>query len=156
MKNITLFVMILVIGGNIVANAEQYNQTHPIIHTAQAQNLEPKVVLIEVKPTVKTIEEKIRIAFPEEPNTAVAVAKAESVGLKADAYNPEWHYDRNGNKLCQGSYGLMQIACVHNIENPDALFDVDFNIKKAKEVFERGGWKQWGAYTDGSYLKHLK
>lgn len=71
------------------------------------------------------------------------------------AYNPEWHYDRLGNKICQGSFGLMQIACVHYQEDPKKLFDVEFNLAMAKKIYQTSGWKPWGAYTDGGYKKYL-
>lgn len=98
----------------------------------------------------------IRSYFPEEPNTAVAVAKSESGELLSPtAYNPEWHYDRYGNKVCQGSYGVMQIACVHHMENPDALFVVSFNLAKARKIYDRGGWQPWGGYTSGGYKRFI-
>ena len=75
-------------------------------------------------------------------------------GYNPSAYNPEWHYS-NGKKVCQGSFGLMQVACVHNIDNPSALFDVEFNLQKAKQIYNESGWQPWGAYTDGGYKKYL-
>lgn len=95
-----------------------------------------------------TIEEKIRQAFPEDPDTAYAIAQAES-SLLADAVNPEKH------RGCIGSYGLFQIACVHNTQDPEQLKDVDFNIKKAREIYDQYGWKPWGAYSDKRYLEFL-
>ena len=88
------------------------------------------------------------------PNTAVAVAMAES-NYNPNAYNPEWHY-ANGKKVCQGSYGLMQVACVHNINNPEALFDVEFNLAMAKKIYNESKWQPWGAFTDGRYLAYLR
>lgn len=91
------------------------------------------------------------------------MAHAESDGLNPRAYNPEWHYNaRTGEKICQGSYGLMQIACIHHRENPEALYDPEFNLQVAKRVYQdaasrRGnGWLPWGAYTDGNYLAYLR
>ena len=78
--------------------------------------------------------------------------------LYAEAYNPEWHYNRRtGEKICQGSYGVFQIACVHHMENPEALYDPLFNIEMAKKIRDnRGSWTDWGAYTDGRYLAYLR
>ena len=91
----------------------------------------------------------------------MAVAGGES-GYNPNAYNPEWHYDqRTGEKLCQGSYGLMQIACVHKIDNPEALFDPEVNLAYARRVYDDSsrrignGWLPWGAYTDGNYKRFL-
>ena len=78
---------------------------------------------------------------------AYAVMMAESHG-KPEAYNPEWH---NG---CQGSFGSFQIACVHE-PNPEVLFDEEYNIRRACEIWREQGWLPWGAYTDKSFLVFL-
>lgn len=105
--------------------------------------------------TVKAhLKAEIRKTFPNDPVTAVAVAGGES-GYNPRAYNPEWHY-KNGKKVCQGSYGLMQIGCVHHMENPEALYDVEFNLQVAKRVHSKRGWLPWGAYTDGRYEQYLQ
>ncbi len=55
----------------------------------------------------------------------------------------------------------MQVACVHHMENPDALFNVEFNLAVAHTIYKdsesrRGnGWLPWGAYTDGGYKNYL-
>lgn len=130
-----------------------------VVRTVEAAEVVevPQEVMVEVVYTQEGIEQLIRETFVETPNTAVAVAKAESGALlKADAYNPEWHYDSKGNKICQGSYGVMQIACVHHKENPEALFDVEFNLEMAQRIYEtQGTFNAWGAYTNGSYKKYL-
>lgn len=118
----------------------------------------PQEVLIEVKYdwTTDRIEQELRVTFPLDGDMAVAVAKSESgAKLNPNAYNPEWHYDAKGNKVCQGSYGVMQIACVHHIENPKALFDVKFNLEKAKQIHAESVWRQWGGYSSGGYKKYM-
>lgn len=103
------------------------------------------------------IEALIRATFPEDASRAVAIAKAESGSkLSPTAYNPEWHYDRHGKKLCQGSFGVFQIACVHHLEDPTALFDVELNIEKAERINAQSGWRPWGAYSDQRYLTYLQ
>lgn len=128
-----------------------------IVYAKEAEVVVPVEVMVEVVYTTEDIERKIRETFIETPNTAVAVGKSESgESLKADAYNPEWHYDRHGNKICQGSYGVMQIACVHHLEDPEALFDVEFNLAKAREIYNSEGWRPWGGYTSGGHKKYLE
>lgn len=117
----------------------------------------PEEIVIGIaKP--ETEEEKIkrliRETFPEDPETALAIARAES-RLKTDAVNPERH------RGCHGSIGLMQIACVHHKENPEALKNIELNLQIARRVYDASveesgdGWLPWGAYTNGSYLQHI-
>lgn len=87
-----------------------------------------------------TIQELIN-KYDWDIDIAYAVAQAESE-LLPTAYNPEWH---NG---CQGSYGIMQIACIHE-EEPNKLFDAEYNIRRAFELYEEQGWKPWGVCHDG-------
>lgn len=110
---------------------------------------------------VGRIKALIKQTFPGDHKTALAVAAGESE-YNSRAYNPEWHYDKNGNKVCQGSYGLMQVACSHHIEDPEALYNPEFNVRVAFKIYQdakqrRGnGWLPWGAYTDGRYLAYLQ
>ena len=59
--------------------------------------------------------------------------------------------DRHGS--CRGSYGLFQIACIH--ADPDDMLDPQQNISQAYELYQSQGWQPWGAYTNGSYRRHL-
>lgn len=79
--------------------------------------------------------------------TAYAVCMAES-GSNPNAANI---YDKHNG--CTGSYGLMQIACIHT--DYRAEYDPEKNISKAYEIYSRSGWKPWGAYTSGAYLKYM-
>ena len=123
-----------------------------VIREAEAATTTPevveKVVMIEVEYSKEGIERLIRETFPEAPNTAVAVAKAESE-LNSDAFNPEAHVG------CNGSIGIFQMACVHNRKDPEALKDVETNIKRARALYLQEGWKPWGAYTDGRWRQYL-
>lgn len=92
-----------------------------------------------------TEEEQIieKIKQSSLPPIFIEIAKAESQ-LKENAYNPEWHYNSKGEKVCQGSYGLFQVACVHYKENPEALHDIDLNIEMAEKIYKSQGFKAWG------------
>lgn len=89
--------------------------------------------------------EAIKRAFKDP--IMLEIAKLES-GLNPRAYNPEWHYDAQGNKICQGSYGVFQVACVHYLENPERLYDVEFNIEMADKVLSTQGYGAWGVCRD--------
>ncbi len=116
--------------------------------------VKPEVIVEEVKPETETekIERLIMETWPEEPQLALAIAKAES-GLVPTAYNPETHYGRNGQPVCSGSVGIMQIACVH-VSDKTTLYDVETNLKKAREIYDESGWRPWGAYTSGAYKRY--
>lgn len=58
-------------------------------------------------------------------------------GNNLRAYNPEPH---NG---CNGSYGYFQIACVNYEGDKKDLYDLETNIKTAKEVFDSQGYGAW-------------
>jgi hypothetical protein len=146
-----------IIGGIILGILIDINKRQNVlIYEAKAQEVsvveEKEVkILIEVTCDDACKIRKVREIFPETPNTAVAVMMSEG-GLDAKAYNPEAH----GN-VCYGSYGVFQISCEHHLKDPKALFDFDFNLKKAREVYDKSGksWHQWGGYTSGSYKKFL-
>lgn len=90
--------------------------------------------------------------FGEEADIARAVAMAESK-MNSQAIN---HSDGHG--VCRGSFGTMQIACIHTerfgVELKD-LLDEETNIRIASEIWKEQGWTPWGAYTSGSYKKYL-
>lgn len=127
-----------IIGGNILTNAEEYNRAHPLVYTAEAQVIEPRVILIEVIPTEKTVEEKIRQTFPEDAETALKIAHCES-SLDPSAVN-------NRNKNGSVDKGLYQINSVHDkrVRELDLdLFDTDDNLEIARLLYEEHGWKPW-------------
>lgn len=101
----------------------------------------------DVYQTPDEIEKLVRETFPEESDLAVAIAMGESQ-LNARAYNPEAH---NG---CRGSYGVMQIACLH-VDDPQQLFNPVYNLKVARRIYDSEGWRPWGAYTDLSYRSYI-
>lgn len=94
------------------------------------------------------VRQLIKKYFPENYKVAVAVAMAES-GLNPRATNMK---DNHG--VCKGSFGIFQLGCLHE-DNPIALYDVEYNIKRARELYEESGWTIWGAYTDKRYLAYL-
>jgi len=86
-------------------------------------------------------------AYDWDVNIAYAILMAESNG-SARAYNPEWHVG------CQGSIGLFQIACLHEAD-PSLLFDSEYNVRRAYEIYRQSGWTPWGAYSDKRFLEWL-
>lgn len=104
----------------------------PFVAVVTAKAYEPAVETI-VEPSV---EDKIRAAFPEDPETAVRIAKCES-SLRSHAI----HKNKNGSV----DTGIFQINSVHKYSQKD-LFDVDFNIRVARKLYDRQGWAPWVCY----------
>lgn len=49
--------------------------------------------------------------------------------------------DYHSSAQCWGSYGLMQVGCLHA---PYPLYDPTENIAKAYELYKKEKWKPWG------------
>ena len=80
--------------------------------------------------------------------TAKAVCLAESGG---DPTASNWNDHHNG---CIGSFGLMQIACIHTAGK--AEYDPYKNMAIAYNIYKDSGWSPWGAFTSGKYLQYLQ
>lgn len=84
----------------------------------------------------------IRDTFPEDPNTAVAIADCES-GLNPKAYNPR-------NKDGSVDRGLFQLNSVHDkrVESMGMdVWDVEDNVAFAKMLYDESGFTPWVCYT---------
>lgn len=89
--------------------------------------------------------------------TMTAVTMAESGG-NARAHNPNRQTGDN-------SYGLLQVNMIDGmgperrsqfgIDSDDQLFDPATNFRAAKQIYDQQGIGAWGAYTNGSYKKHM-
>lgn len=126
----------------------------PIAEVAEAEVIVesvPDVVLIEVIYTKDDIVRKIEEAFPEDPETAVKIARCES-GL-----NPEI---QSGHTLSYGrerSFGLFQIhePAWHHVAlrlgYTEYQTSVEENIKMARYIYELAGkrWTPWSCFTKG-------
>jgi hypothetical protein len=69
--------------------------------------------------------------------------------------NPYALNAQDSHKGCNGSYGVFQIGCLHETD-PNVLYDVEYNIKRAKEIYDQSGWAPWGAHTNGSYMAYMR
>lgn len=102
------------------------------------------------------IVEEIRKAFPETPNTAVAVARCESRNLTIEiqAEAMLW-YGR------EESYGLFQIhepdhkQTIKRLGLTEYKTNPHHNIAMARHLYEQRGWQPWTCYNTGKYLDYL-
>lgn len=100
-----------------------------------------KIEIIRVPSNIELIYTEIE-KYDWNTDIAKEIILHESTNGKRN-YNPEWH------EGCQGSYGPMQVACIHHRENPEALLDIAFNVKTAYSIYEDRGWNAWGVCHDG-------
>lgn len=90
------------------------------------------------------LENLIRATFPEDPDTAVAIAQCES-SLNPEAVN---HHNPNGSY----DSGLMQINSVHTPRLSELGLDpknAQDNLTYARILYDERGWQPWVCYTAG-------
>lgn len=150
-------VIVLAMGAGIICGIFidayiQYN-AQPIIYVAEASEIEPREVRIEVKIdwTTERIEKEIRDTFPEDPDTAVKIAKCES-GLHPDIQSRHVLYYGQ-----EKSFGLFQIhkpdwhTTALRLGYDNYQTEVQDNIKMARYIYEHAGkkWTDWSCYNKG-------
>lgn len=97
--------------------------------------------------TPLSIEDKIRRLFPEDPETMIAIAKAES------KLNP--HAINRANRNGSFDTGIFQINSIHGYDE-EFLKNEDNNLKVAREVYDKQGITAWSAYNNGAYRQWMK
>lgn len=96
-------------------------------------------------------------------NIMQAIAQAENRAcnpLKHNETASETHRDANGNVICVGSYGALQVGCLHYASDEDRN-DLATNIKVAHRLWLNrqkwgNGYEAWTMYTNGTYREFLK
>ena len=84
---------------------------------------------------------EIRKTFPEDPHTAIAIAKCES-NFNPNAYNPN-NYDGSVDR------GIMQLNSVHDTKMQSLGLDPwnpEDNLKFARILYDESGWIPWVCY----------
>ena len=114
------------------------NMSKPYVYASEYEEevVEPKEVLIGTKIdwTRERIIKEIRDTFPEDPDTAVAIAKCES-GLNPNAVGPT------------DDHGIFQLhAPSHGLEDID-VYDPKENIAFARKLYDERKWLPWVCYT---------
>ena len=78
-------------------------------------------------------------------NTMMRVMSAES-GCNPYKDNPtDTHRNQYGQVICYGSWGLLQIGCVHGYSQ-DEMHNPTANILAAYKVWNGGNYKAWSTY----------
>jgi soluble lytic murein transglycosylase-like protein len=94
----------------------------------------PRVILIGTTTAEKSIEQKIRDTFPEDPETALKIAKCESNFIPT-AKSPT------------NDHGLMQINLTVHSERVEEMgidvYDIDDNLRFARLLYDESKWVPW-------------
>lgn len=77
-----------------------------------------------------------------------AIARAES-GCNQANHNLADKHDG-----CMGSYGALQIGCIHY--NGESVDDFKVNIELAHRVWQSQGYTAWTQYSNGEYKEFMK
>lgn len=67
------------------------------------------------------------------------ICELESEGV---AWASNW---KDSHETCNGSHGLMQIACIHGWET-ERLYIPEVNIKVAYGLWKTEGWRPWTTF----------
>lgn len=110
---------------------------------------EPKTQTTEPvkEPTARTGDCSLVNNYDWDRQVAYAVCMAESGG-NPNAVN--WN-DNHG--VCIGSFGLMQLGCIH--AHRGDIHDPISNMNIAYQIYKEQSWYPWGAWTNGSFRNHL-
>lgn len=140
-----------------------YKYSTEFLNRAEASATRPNMVssvstdghLDEVTTTgqVTAPEALIKKYFPENYETALAIAKCES-SLRPD--------NIGDGHLSKPSIGLFQISQIYHDYTTEQLQDAEFNVKIAREIYDKKltdgtitEWKAWTCWKNLGYQKFL-
>lgn len=91
-----------------------------------------------------------------------AIAKAENDTCDPTRHNltsSETHRRADGSVICVGSYGVLQVGCLHYAGGDD-VDDLSTNIRLAHKVWTAReawgiGYEAWTQYKNGEYMRYL-
>ena len=97
--------------------------------------------------------------YPDwDANTMQAIAQAENRSCNPARHNltaSETHRRADGSVICVGSYGALQVGCLHYREGEDRD-DLATNVRIAHKVWQLSGYTAWTQYRHEVYRDFLK
>lgn len=84
--------------------------------------------------------------------TISAIAEAENRSCDSLRHNLS---ASENHKVCVGSYGALQVGCLHYREGEDRN-DLATNVRVAHKVWQGSGYTAWTMYKNGTYRGFLK
>lgn len=91
-------------------------------------------------------------------NIVQAIAQAENRSCDPTRHNEkpsETHRRSDGSVICVGSYGVLQVGCLHYQAN-ESRDDLQTNIRIAHKVWQSSGYTAWTMFKNGTYKQFLK
>ena len=91
-------------------------------------------------------------------NIIQAIAQAENRSCDPTRHNEtasETHRRFDGSVICIGSYGALQVGCLHYQPGEDRN-DLATNIRVAHRVWQSSGYTAWTMYKNGTYKEFLR
>ena len=83
--------------------------------------------------------------------TMSAIAEAENRSCDPTRHNLS---QAENHKVCVGSYGVLQVGCVHY--NGEDVNSLSVNVAIAHRVWQQQGYNAWTQYKNGEYKRFLK
>ena len=86
-----------------------------------------------------------------------AIAQAENRSCDPTRHNltaTETHRRVDGSVVCVGSYGALQVGCVHY--HGEDINDLATNVRIAHDVWLRQGYRAWSTYKNGKYREFVR
>ncbi len=111
-----------------------YENPSPLILEASA------AVVVEERPM--SIEEKIKSVFGADSEKALKIARCESQLNHLAVGDHKIAYVKHGKEYGK-SYGIFQIRSLPGRPEPAELFNAEFNIEYAYQVYQKQGWEAW-------------
>ncbi len=154
LKVMTLGVLLGILAG---ISLDGITNKHMIVQEVQAEVVQPEPIEVQIEVVYNWDKDKIiseiEKAFPEDPKTAVAIAKCES-GLKVDIQSH--HIGKDGKQ--ERSFSLFQIhepswdKVATRLGYGDYKTSPRDNIDMARYIYVQSG-KKWGAWS--CYTKRM-
>jgi hypothetical protein len=91
-------------------------------------------------------------------NIMQAIAQAENRACNPARHNlttSETHRRADGSIICVGSYGVLQVGCLH-YQGKDKRDDLATNVRIAHKVYQHSGYNAWTQFNNKEYLKYLR
>lgn len=94
----------------------------------------------------------------------LAIAQAENRTcdpLRHNLTSSETHRRADGSVICVGSYGVIQVGCLHyrageDVNDLATNIAVAHRVYTARAIWDTTGYNAWTMYTNGTYRNFLR